>query len=1229
MVFLRSDKESSAARFSAPKVLWAGAVLLLAFSYGCDHGSGPPPSPSSLEAVAGVDQTATVGEAVAVVPAVGVFDTKGRPISGREVIFSVTSGGGFVSEAVQITDVDGVARVGGWTLGTAAGANTLQASVPELLPLSFAATAVAGPPATIIVQQGETQDGVVGSDAPVAPSVLVRDEFHNPVAGASVEFEVLSGGGSVSEGSALTDDSGIARAGAWTLGTIPGTNTLSASLTGLEPVTFEAETIADQPEQISVLQGDQQTGTVGTELPLPPSLRVADRFGNLLEGVPVFFQVVSGSGNLEGEAQITDEAGVATAGTWTLGTDAGTQTVTATVHNVDPVTLTATATPGAPAESSAATEDAQTATAGTAVPLPPSVLVSDAFGNPVPGISVTFAETGVPAPSSGGGTPPSGPNATTGPDGIAAVESWVLGTIAGEYQLSAFVSGIAEPVVFGATAVPDLPINVTKAQGDNQTAQIGLGVGIPPAITVQDQYGNGVEGVIVEFSVADGGGAISGSSATTDVAGWAAVGSWILGAVPGVNSLAGTAVGVGSVTFDATGLTAIPAAISTVAGDAQTAQVGTTVAIPPQVRITDASGEPVSWVTVEFSVVSGGGTVTEESIITDAGGLASVGSWTLGTAAGTQSLQAMTEGIGPVLFSATASPGSPAGVTVGAGVGQSATTSTAVPVSPSVFLRDTYGNGVPGVPVAFGATLGDGAVSGSPATTNSNGEATVGSWVLGPTPGLNELTATVAGVGSVSIQATGVAAVPSAITKVAGDNQTTEVGTAVGLSPQVRVTDSGGNPIPAIEVLFWVSLGGGTVNGATAVTDVDGLASVGGWVLGTDAGVNTLDAAPTGLAPVTFTATGTPGSPATMVVNGGDGQTAQTGSAVPLPPSVLVQDAHGNGVSGVSVAFAATAGGGSITGSPALTNASGVARVGSWTLGPSPGPNELTATSGGLSSTAFSASGISAGGFSLELQFMTAMDPTQEAVFSEAAARWEEVIAGDIPDFVSTLPAGGCQPVEESGGVDDVKIYVTVSPIDGPGGILGRAGPCYIWNPGNAFPITGIIELDSADVAGMQANGMLKDVIIHEMGHVLGIGTLWNAYANDFLIGSGTSDPYFNGPAAIAAFDAAGGDVRPDPKVPVENTGGSGTRDSHWRESVHNAELMTGWIEPGGTPNPLSAITIASLADIGYSVNIGVADPYTLFNPLGAPSQGPPPNLIYIKELPPPVPIPINPGGGG
>ena len=62
--------------------------------------------------------------------------------------------------------------------------------------------------------------------------------------------------------------------------------------------------------------------------------------------------------------------------------------------------------------------------------------------------------------------------------------------------------------------------------------------------------------------------------------------------------------------------------------------------------------------------------------------------------------------------------------------------------------------------------------------------------------------------------------------------------------------------------------------------------------------------------------------------------------------------------------------------------------------------------------------------------------------------------------------------------------------------------------------------------------------------------------------------------------------------VPVANVGGAGSRDSHWRESNMGNELMTPTYN-GGIANPLSRVTIGSLADLGYTVNMGVADPYT------------------------------------
>lgn len=58
----------------------------------------------------------------------------------------------------------------------------------------------------------------------------------------------------------------------------------------------------------------------------------------------------------------------------------------------------------------------------------------------------------------------------------------------------------------------------------------------------------------------------------------------------------------------------------------------------------------------------------------------------------------------------------------------------------------------------------------------------------------------------------------------------------------------------------------------------------------------------------------------------------------------------------------------------------------------------------------------------------------------------------------------------------------------------------------------------------------------------------------------------------------------------MEAGGGSGTRDSHWRESVFTSELMTGWASGG---LQMSRVTIGSLADIGYIVNMNAADAFT------------------------------------
>ncbi len=130
---------------------------------------------------------------------------------------------------------------------------------------------------------------------------------------------------------------------------------------------------------------------------------------------------------------------------------------------------------------------------------------------------------------------------------------------------------------------------------------------------------------------------------------------------------------------------------------------------------------------------------------------------------------------------------------------------------------------------------------------------------------------------------------------------------------------------------------------------------------------------------------------------------------------------------------------------------------------------------------------------------------------------------------------------------------------------------------------------------------------MHEMGHVLGYGTIWNCTICQGLVvgrtSQGGTDPHFVGATATTAFNRSGGlNYSAGAKIPVENCVGfppggcgSGTYDSHWRESVFDSELMTGFIESSG-PNPLSVITTASMGDLGHRVNYAASDAYTVTN---------------------------------
>jgi hypothetical protein len=315
---------------------------------------------------------------------------------------------------------------------------------------------------------------------------------------------------------------------------------------------------------------------------------------------------------------------------------------------------------------------------------------------------------------------------------------------------------------------------------------------------------------------------------------------------------------------------------------------------------------------------------------------------------------------------------------------------------------------------------------------------------------------------------------------------------------------------------------------------------------------------------------------ASVVVKTGDQQTGLAGHAVNVRPAVVVRDGSNLPMPGVPVVFAPVFGG-SVAGSPVVTDANGIATVGSWTV--ELGSNTLTAVAGSGRAT-FHATGV-APAYTIDVRYVTGVTPARLAAFQKARARWERLIYGDVPDVAFTAGPGMCGPTAPAFNepIDDIVILVAFESIDGPGQILGSAGPCWIRN--DHLPILSLMRFDIADIAGVESAGLLDAVVLHEMGHALGYGTIWKL--RNLVVGAAGTDPQFVGAQATATYAR---------NVPVENTGGPGTRDTHWRETVFDRELMTGWLDAG--LNTLSAITTASMGDLGYTVNYAASDSYTV-----------------------------------
>lgn len=213
---------------------------------------------------------------------------------------------------------------------------------------------------------------------------------------------------------------------------------------------------------------------------------------------------------------------------------------------------------------------------------------------------------------------------------------------------------------YDAAAGPAYQVAVNA--GNNQSATVGNGLAVLPQVVVSDSVGNPVASSTVTFTIVTGNGSGSGLTASTDVNGFASIGSFSLGTTAGLNQLTALASGLtGSpVTFSETGLGATAFSVALLFGNGQSAAPSTAVAIAPSVQLLDRYGNTASASTVTFAVTLGGGSVSPTPVVSS-NGVAQVSAWTLGAAIGANDLTATASGItgSPVAFSAQAISGGP------------------------------------------------------------------------------------------------------------------------------------------------------------------------------------------------------------------------------------------------------------------------------------------------------------------------------------------------------------------------------------------------------------------------------------------------------------------------------------------------------------------------------------------------------------------------------------------
>jgi hypothetical protein len=456
-----------------------------------------------------------------------------------------------------------------------------------------------GIPAALLIQEGQDQSGLVGMELSTPLRVQVLDEQGLPVSGQIVNFRVTSGGGTVFAGASITTDAGVA-VERWTLGaSVADSQRLEAR--AIDPNTgqrlvcgvFRATPLPDLPHTIEKIAGDGQTAAVDAALTDSLAVKVTDIYGNPVGGAQVQWVVGEGGGSVSPASGFTNTSGVARTRRM-LGTVAGTQTVTATVTPVTPVSFVATATPTAATQLIIVTP-ASGAAAGSVFAVQPVLRIADTHGNTVP--SATAAVT----LSASGGASVMGTPTRSPVNGVVTFNDVGLAAPAGSYTLS-YGAALSAP------ATITQPITIAEGTANKFTVtSSGATVVVGSAVTVSAQLADAgnrpvsFAGRIVTWSKTGQGGSFSSATSTTDAAGVATV-TFTAGTVaPVAYTISATD---NSFLSGSTSVSTIADAAVKVGYLTQPSNAGRLINIGPEVQVSvqDQYGNTVTTATPSFSI---------------------------------------------------------------------------------------------------------------------------------------------------------------------------------------------------------------------------------------------------------------------------------------------------------------------------------------------------------------------------------------------------------------------------------------------------------------------------------------------------------------------------------------------------------------------------------------------------------------------------------------------------